>query len=136
MPRPARIGWVIIHFADPVGPAIDFRGLVRPEGDKEWREAFRVKDHRDPAGWRGAIEPVSTDAFRLEIFRSINPVTVNAAQVSEIELCPPGKLTPIPSPRPPGDTISETSVASLVGVPLFMASPTEILLPFASHRSM
>ena len=50
---------------------------------------------------RGTIEPVMTDTFRLEILRSINPVSLNAAQVSEIELCPPGKLTPIPGFRPP-----------------------------------
>jgi uncharacterized protein len=101
LPKPARIGWVIVHFADPVGAAMEFRGLVRPQGQKEWREVFHVSRQRDPLGWRGAIEPVTTDTFRLEILRSINPVSLNAAQLSEIELCPPGTLTPIPRKQPP-----------------------------------
>lgn len=50
LPKPARIGWVVLHFADPVGPAVEFRGLVLPEGQKQWRETFRISRHRDPLG--------------------------------------------------------------------------------------
>lgn len=100
--KPARIGWVILHFADSVGAAIEFRGLVLQEGGA-WREVFHVKNHNDPKGWRGQVKPVTTDKFKVEILSSHNPVSANAAQLSEIELCPPGNLTPNPVAAPVKD---------------------------------
>jgi len=89
LPKPARLGRAIIHFADPRGMPVSFRGLVLPEGEREWKEVFRVADNRDTAAWRGQFAPVVTDTFRLVIEKSVNPVSLNAAQVSEIELFAP-----------------------------------------------
>jgi ADP-ribosylglycohydrolase len=88
LPRAARIGRVVIRFADPAGRPVDFRGLVLTADGKTWREVFAVKDYQDPRLFRREIEPVEADTFRLVIEKSVNPVTLNAAQVSEIELYP------------------------------------------------
>jgi hypothetical protein len=45
----------------------------------------------NPRSFRKEIEPVETDTFKLVIEKSVNPVTLNAAQVSEIELYPAAK---------------------------------------------
>jgi len=86
---PAKIGRVVIRFADPAGRPTDFRGLVLGTDGKEWKEAFAVKGNKDPRKFCRDIAPVETDTFKLVIEKSVNPVTLNAAQVSEIELYPP-----------------------------------------------
>ncbi|MCX5671615.1 MAG: hypothetical protein NTU94_09890 [Planctomycetota bacterium] len=50
-----------------------------------------MKDNQNPRSFRKEIEPVGTDTFKLVIEKSVNPVTLNAAQVSEIELYPAAK---------------------------------------------
>ena len=89
LPKPAKIGRVVIRFADPAGHPTDFKGLVLGTDGKEWKEAFAVKGNKDPRKFCRDIAPVETDTFRLVIEKSVNPVTLNAAQVSEIELYPP-----------------------------------------------
>lgn len=89
--RTATIGRVVIRFADPAGRPVDFRGLVREADGKAWKEVFAVKGYEDARRFRLDIVPVEADTFRLVIEKSVNPVTLNAAQVSEIELYPPGK---------------------------------------------
>lgn len=64
---------------------------VRPTPPKTWKEVFVVKDNQNPRSFRKEIEPVGTDTFKLVIEKSVNPVTLNAAQVSEIELYPAAK---------------------------------------------
>jgi hypothetical protein len=88
LPKPERIGRIVIRFADPAGHPVDFRGLVRPKDAAGWQEVFCCNDNRDTRAFRATITPVFTDMFRLEISRSVNPVTLNAAQISEIELYP------------------------------------------------
>jgi ADP-ribosylglycohydrolase len=94
LPRAATIGRVMIHFADPCGYPVDFRGSVIAQGAEEFQEIFRVTGNSDPYVWRGAIAPVVTDTLRLIIDKSVNPVSLNAAQISEIELCPPATGEP------------------------------------------
>jgi len=91
LPRPAKIGRIVIRFADPVGHPVDFRGLVLPEGEKEMKEVFCVTGNEDRRSFRTRIAPVVTDTFRLVIEKSVNPVSLNAAQISEIELYPPAE---------------------------------------------
>ncbi len=88
LPRPERIGRVVIRFADPAGHPVDFRGLVRPKDSAEWQEVFCCNDNQDIRVFRAPITPVLTDTFRLVISKSVNPVSLNAAQISEIELYP------------------------------------------------
>jgi uncharacterized protein len=82
--RPARIGLVVIHFADPAGYPVSFAGSVRVNGQE--RPVFDVIDNREPQVFRSKIPPVTTDTFRLTIRASANPAYPNAAQISEIEL--------------------------------------------------
>ena len=91
LPQAAKIGRVVIRFADPVGHPVDFRGLVLPEGGKEMKEVFSVTGNHDRRSFRATITPVVTDTFRLVIEKSVNPVSLNAAQISEIELYPPAE---------------------------------------------
>ena len=58
---------------------------------KTWKEVFVVKDNQNARSFRKEIEPVETETFKLVIEKSVNPVTLNAAQVSEIELYPAAK---------------------------------------------
>ncbi len=96
LPQPARIGTIIIRFADPAGYPTSFQGIVRVEGQD--RPVFDVDDYRNRniRYYRAVIEPVLTDTFRLVIRASANPAYANACQISEIELYPP---TP-PDPQP------------------------------------
>ena len=87
--RTAKIGRVVIRFADPAGRPVDFKGLVLGADGKEWKEVFAVKGYEDPRKFRRDIDPVEADTFRLVIEKSVNPMTLNAAQISEIELYPP-----------------------------------------------
>jgi ADP-ribosylglycohydrolase len=86
LPKPERIGRVVIRFADPDGRPVDFHALVRPVGASEWKEVFRSTNNQDLRSYRTRISPVLTDTFRLVIDKSVNPVSQNAAQISEIEL--------------------------------------------------
>ena len=67
------------------------RRLPRPgalRDSAEWHEVFGCSDNKDVREFRTAITPVIADTFRLVISRSVNPVSLNAAQISEIELYP------------------------------------------------
>ena len=48
LPKPAKIGRVTIHFADPCGYPVDFRGSVIAQGQQEFQEIFRVTGNSDP----------------------------------------------------------------------------------------
>jgi hypothetical protein len=82
------------------GPAHDatvplvLLGSVIPAGQPQSQEIFRVTGNSDPYVWRGTITPIVTDTFRLIIDASVNPVSLHAAQISEIELCPPAADQP------------------------------------------
>jgi DUF1680 family protein len=89
LPKSERIGRVVIRFADPAGHPVSFQGTVRVAGKD--RVLF---DETAFGGWRryeATVPPVTTDTFRLVIRSSAAPAYPNAAQVSEIELYPPGK---------------------------------------------
>jgi ADP-ribosylglycohydrolase len=88
LPKAERIERIVIRFADPAGRPVDFRGQVRPSGSTEWKEVFSCTGNTDTRSYRAKITPVPTDTFRLVISKSVNPVTLNAAQISEIELYP------------------------------------------------
>lgn len=88
LPKPERIGRVVIRFADPAGHPVDFHGLVRSPGSATWQEVFRCNDNQDLHVFRASFTPIRTDTFRLVISKSVNPVSLNAAQISEIELYP------------------------------------------------
>ena len=84
LPHPAKIGRIVIRFADPAGHPTRFEGILRSQGKD--RVVFNVKDY---AGWHNyetRIRPMTADRFRLIIFASANPAYPNAAQVSEIEM--------------------------------------------------
>lgn len=80
--RPAKVGRVVIHFADPAGYPVDF------EGNAGGREVFRVRGNRRAGAFAAKFGPVVTDRFRLTIRASANPAYPNAAQVSELEIYP------------------------------------------------
>ena len=84
--KPAKIGTVVIHFADPEGYPLSFEGAVRVNGQE--RQIFDVTNNHDPQVYRQKIKPVLSAAFRLTIRASANPAYANAAQISEIELYP------------------------------------------------
>ncbi|MGC9260340.1 MAG: discoidin domain-containing protein, partial [Phycisphaerae bacterium] len=88
LPRSEKIGKVVIDFADPLGHPTSFQGIVQVDGHD--RVVFDVTNYQ---GWRkytADIEPVKTDTFRLVIRDSASPLHPNAAQISQIELYPPG----------------------------------------------
>jgi ADP-ribosylglycohydrolase len=91
LPRPARIGRVVIRFADPSGYPTSFQGLVLPVGATELVETFNVTENQERRVYRAKFAPVVTDTFRLVIRSSANPAYLNAAQISEIELYPPAE---------------------------------------------
>ncbi len=87
LPRPEKIGKIIIDFADPLGHPTNFQGLVRVDGRDQ--VVFDVTNFQ---GWRkytAEIPPQITDTFRLVIRDSASPRYPNAAQISQIELYPP-----------------------------------------------
>jgi len=59
---------------------------VRVNGQEH--QVINVTNNLDTQIYQAKIEPVMTDAFRLTIRASANPVYPNAAQISEIELYP------------------------------------------------
>ena len=91
LPKPEPIERIVIRFADPAGRPVHFRGMVRPSGSTQWKEVFSGTGNTNPRSYRAKITPVLTDAFRLVISKSVNAVTFNAAQISEIELYPAEK---------------------------------------------
>jgi len=84
--KPAKIGRVVIRFADPAGYPVSFEGTVRVSGQE--RQIFDVTGNRASQVYRTEIKPVTTDTFRLTVRASANPIYPNAAQISEIELYP------------------------------------------------
>ena len=84
LPKPAKIGRVIIHFADPAGFPTSFTGSVKIDGQE--RAVFNVTDNKETQIYQTKIEPVMTDSFRLTVRTSANTAYLNAAQISEIEL--------------------------------------------------
>ncbi len=87
LPQAEKIGKVVIDFADPLDHPTSLQGVVWIEGREQ--VIFDVTNYQ---GWRkytANIEPVITDKFRLIIRDSASPLHPNAAQISQIELCPP-----------------------------------------------
>lgn len=89
LPKPEKIGRVVIRFADPQGYAVDFRCLVASEGQPAMKEIVHSVGNKETRTFRAKFEPVVTDTFRLVIEKSANPAFPNAAQISEIEIYPP-----------------------------------------------
>jgi len=86
LPQPARLGRVVLRFADPLGYPTSFQGLVLPAGRTELQSVLDVTANKETRTWRGTFEPVLTDTFRLVIRASASVRYPNAAQLSEIEL--------------------------------------------------
>lgn len=105
LPQPARIGTIVIRFADPAGYPTSFQGVIRVDGRDQ--TVFDVDDclNRNPRYYRADIDPVTTDTFRLIIRASANPAYANACQISEIELYPPAPPDPQPARTPGGCAI-------------------------------
>ena len=87
LPRPAKVGRVNIHFADPQGYAVSFAGIAISGGQR--RVLFDVKNYKGKQTYTATLAPTMLNAFRLVIRKSANPDYSNAAQVSEIALYPP-----------------------------------------------
>ena len=87
---PARLGRVVVRFADPERHPLDFRGLVSTSNEQGMQEVLRVTGCADRHAYAAAFPPVVTDRFRLVIDRSVDPGNPDAAEMSEIELYPPG----------------------------------------------
>jgi ADP-ribosylglycohydrolase len=85
LPKAARIGRVIVHFADPAGHPVDFAGQVSGDG-KAWQTIFEERAYGATLAYEKSFAPVEARHFRLVINRSASQVYVNAAQVSEVEL--------------------------------------------------
>ena len=88
LPQMEEIGRVVIDFADPLGHPTSFQGVVQVDGRDH--VVFDVTRYQ---GWRkyaANITPVKTDTFKLIIRDSASPLHPNAAQISQIELYPPG----------------------------------------------
>jgi DUF1680 family protein len=88
LPRPTLIGRVVIRFADPEGHPTDFEGIVRVHGED--KTIFRERGFSDPFHYHAIFAPVTMDTFRFLIRASANPAYPNAAQISRIEVYPPG----------------------------------------------
>ena len=89
LPKPVKVGVVVLHFADPEGHPTSFQGIARGNGKDEI--LFDVKNYAEWRRFKAVFPPVITDTFRLVIRESANPTYPNAAQVSEIELYPPSR---------------------------------------------
>jgi hypothetical protein len=93
LPKPEKIGRVVIRFADPAGYPVSFQGLARMH-DKD-QVIFDVTGCDEWRGYRLDIKPVVTDTFRMVIRASANAassrpgINPNAAQIGGIELYPP-----------------------------------------------
>jgi hypothetical protein len=91
LPKPQRLGRIIIHFADPADYAIDFNCYARPAGQKENKRVLQWKGNTLNRAIDTELEPIIADLFVLEITKSGDLAYPNAAQISEIELLPPRK---------------------------------------------
>jgi hypothetical protein len=89
LPKPERIGRVVVRFADPAGYPTSLQGLVVPQGENGLKPVFDCPENRDSRSYHATFAPVVTDTFRLVIRASANPAFPNAAQVSEVELYAP-----------------------------------------------
>jgi len=87
LPEAREVGRVIVHFADPGGHPVDFRGEVSTDGDT-WEAVFSAEGYAEPTRYETAFEPRPVLRFRLVIDRSASQRWPDAAQVSEIELLP------------------------------------------------
>ena len=87
LPRPEKIGKVVIDFADPLGHPTSFQGIMRMDGKDQ--VVFDVTNYKEWRKYAVDISPVTTDTFRLVIRDSASPLHPNAAQISQIELYPP-----------------------------------------------
>jgi hypothetical protein len=85
--RPERIGRVVVDFADPLAHPTSFKGLAWVDGKEQ--VLFDVTDYKGWRGYQTDISPVTTDTFRLVIRDSADPLHPNAAQISQVQLCPP-----------------------------------------------
>lgn len=86
LPQPARIGRIVLRFADPRGHPTSFQGLIYPPGDGEPTIVFDETAYGDNRIYRRPIDGVLGERFRLVIRESANPAYPNAAQLSEIEI--------------------------------------------------
>lgn len=84
LPKPSKIGRVVIHFADPSGFPVRFEGSARINGKEQ--QILNATNNQGSRVFLLKIKPVTTDTFRLTIHSSANPAYPNAAQISEIEL--------------------------------------------------
>jgi len=91
LPGPRKVGRAIVHFADPGGHPVDFRGEVSTDGET-WETVFSVEGHADRSRYEATFEPRPVRRFRLVIDRSSSERWPDAAQVSEIELLPPATV--------------------------------------------
>jgi hypothetical protein len=89
LPKPSALGRVVIDFADPDGWPTSFQGIVKVDGKD--KVVFDVTDYADNRKYTADLGGVVSDTFRFVIRASANPQWPNAAQISEIELYPPGK---------------------------------------------
>ncbi len=87
LPRPEKIGQVVINFADPLGHPVSFQGIMRSNGRDH--VVFEETNYKGWREYRAHIKPLRTDVFRLLIRASASPRYPNAAQVSQIQLLPP-----------------------------------------------
>ena len=86
LPKPATLGRVVIHPADPKGYPVRFVGQVRAPGADTWTEVFRCAANASPEPYSASFTPRKVIAFRLVIEASANPQWPNAAQLGEVEL--------------------------------------------------
>lgn len=89
LPKPEKVGRIAIRFADPAGHPTSFQGIAWVDGKQ--KVLFDVPHCEDWRGYEAKIAPLTTDRVRLVIRASANPGYPNAAQVSEIEIYPPGR---------------------------------------------
>ncbi|MBI5831805.1 MAG: ADP-ribosylglycohydrolase family protein, partial [Armatimonadetes bacterium] len=88
--KSAAIGRVVVHSADPKGHPVSFVGEVSADG-QAWKQVFEEADWQDAMVYDKTIAPVEARFFRLTIRKSSSTAYADAAQLSEIELLPPGK---------------------------------------------
>ncbi len=88
--KSATIGRVVLHSADPKGHPVSFVGEVSADG-QAWTKVFEETDWQDPLVYDKSFEPREGRFFRVTIRKSSSTEYPDAAQLSEIELLPPGK---------------------------------------------
>jgi hypothetical protein len=86
--KPETIGRIVVRFADPAGHPVSFQGIVWVDGKE--KVLFDETDYADDRQYGKDFAPLVTDTFRFLIRSSASATWLNAAQVSEIEIYPPG----------------------------------------------